>query len=453
MFSLKNWKENSGRFSLILFTALSILFCTACSSRFKKSKEIEQANALSGEISPELSDQAIKSLSQLIESMGQEIDRGIEPKDELARYRYDKVKMWLKYFTERDRERFQRYLNRGERYKEVVQTHLEQNGIPVELYYMAMIESGYATHAYSRARAVGIWQFIAATGRRYGLKSNYYIDERRDPILATEAATKYLRDLYNAFLSWELSMAAYNTGELRILRAIMDGQSRDYWTMAMQKRLPRETRNYVPKFIAAALIGLNPQKYGFETPDKDENPFPSVVAWEVPSPIRLTDIAKVSGIDTETLKLLNPHIRRGITPPNRSNYEVWIPEEKFEQVKKTTALLSQYKKKLDKIYDDPENQRYHVVKRGENLSVIAQRYRVSLRNLKRINNLKSSRIYPGKKLRISSNRYHRKEKYRVQRGDTLGGVARRHGLSIKRLKSINGLNHNTIYIGQWLKVL
>lgn len=141
------------------------------------------------------------------------------------------VQRWITYFTERDRERFQRFLNRGQLYRDVVENVLEENDLPAELYYLAMIESGFRTDAHSHASAVGVWQFIPGTARRYGLRIDRYVDERRDPIRATEAAAKYLRDLYNVFGSWHLAMAAYNAGEIRVLRAVFKGRTRNFWEL------------------------------------------------------------------------------------------------------------------------------------------------------------------------------------------------------------------------------
>lgn len=155
------------------------------------------------------------------------------------------VQVWIEYFTTRDKERFQRFLDRGQPYRDVVENTLEENDLPAELYYLAMIESGFRTNALSHAKAVGVWQFIPGTARRYGLRIDRHVDERRDPIRATEAAAKYLRDLYNVFGSWHLAMAAYNAGEIRVLRAVFKGRTRNFWELIEAKTLPRVTaRNF-----------------------------------------------------------------------------------------------------------------------------------------------------------------------------------------------------------------
>lgn len=449
-------------FSRLTILLVSIVFCASCTQTAKKSdNEISLTSSESSEAKAatedehEIPDKAVQGLRKLIDSVALAIETNETPEDPVEKFRLEKVKFWLNYFTKRDKDRFQRFLNRGQSYREVVQTTLEENEIPNELYYLAMIESGYSTHAYSRASAVGVWQFIRATGQRYGLKSNYYVDERRHPIQATEGATKYLRDLYNAFLSWELAMAAYNTGEFRVFRAIMSSKSRDFWVMAMQRRLPKETRNYVPKFIAAAIIGSQPEKFGFTDPSLDFTPYPSVVAVETPPRVRLKDIARLSGIELKTLKELNPHIRRGVTPPIKGNYEIWVPEEKVSALQDITEKLKKKQVAMRTIDDSPLGN-YYRVRKNDTLSHIARKFRMSIRTLKRVNNLRSSRIYPGMKLRTATRVYHRPKAggstYVVRSGDSLGVIARRYRTSIRRLKRINNLRSDSIRIGQRLIV-
>ena len=150
----------------------------------------------------------------------------------------DKVEKWINYFTKKDRDRFQRFLNRGEKYRKMIQAVLADQGIPTDLYYLAMIESGFSVKARSHASAVGVWQFIRATGRRYGLKIDYYVDERQDPMRSTIAASLYLKDLHLVFNSWYLAMASYNAGESRIMGSIMKQSSRDFWQLVRKNALP-----------------------------------------------------------------------------------------------------------------------------------------------------------------------------------------------------------------------
>jgi membrane-bound lytic murein transglycosylase D len=381
------------------------------------------------------------------------------------------VERWIHFFTVKDRERFQRFLTRGSAYREVVQEVLRQNNLPPELYYLAMIESGYATHARSRARAVGVWQFMRATGKRYGLAYNDYVDERRDPIRATEAAAKYLMDLYNVFHDWYLAFAAYNAGERRVLTAIMRSGSRDYWTLVDKHVLPKETLNYVPKFLAAMIIGENPDRFGFEH-RVDGEPYPDVAAVEVASPIKLADVSKASGVSLDELKLVNPHLRRDVTPPHAATYEIWVPEKHLQEVQAVQEKLADYRIKGLRVIasrdDDEGPQRnYTRVRHGETLSGIARRNHVSVAYLRRVNGLNNDRIFAGMRLRVSTREYHRRvekpvetassdagglTRYRVRKGDNLNTIARKFGMTVAAIKKINGLRRNTIFIGQKLKV-
>lgn len=367
------------------------------------------------------------------------------------------VEKWIDFFTNKDRERFQRFLNRGQQYREVVESVLEESDLPAELYYLAMIESGYRTHAKSHAKAVGVWQFIAGTGTRYGLRINSYIDERRDPIRATEAAAKYLRDLYNVFGSWHLAMAAYNAGEIRVLRAIMKGRTRSFWELVQLRALPSETANYVPKFLAVVMIGQNPEKYGFKVTSDGVN-YPNLETANVPGFVSLQSLAVKSGIPLSTLKTVNPHLLRSMTPPTSTGYEVWVPEGMTNKVAAVrTALLSTAKRQpaIALILDTNTNQTFHIVRRGENLSSIAHKYNISIGHLMRINNMKSSRIYAGAKLRTQVDSYKASStvRYKVRRGDNLTVIARRFRTTPERIKVKNNLSRNRIFVGQLLKIV
>ena len=321
------------------------------------------------------------------------------------------VRSWLHYFAIQDRERFQRFLDRGSVYKPMVLQVLRKYGIPTELYYLGLIESGYVTHATSRARAVGIWQFIRSTGHLYGLKADHYVDERMDPIRATESAARYLRDLHDRFNSWYLAIAAYNAGERRISNAIRRSRTRDFWKLARMGILPRETMNYVPKFLAAVIIGNHPEKYGFQRPVPEEL-YPQLAGIQVPSPVRLADVARLGKVDYLQLKKYNPHLKRGVTPPGRTTYKLWIPDgradsvagindrlvtlklKNLDQVNRTYASY----KKNNRVPSKKKIVRYHRVRRGDTLHSIAQRYQMSVQSLKRINGLRRSTIYSGQSL-------------------------------------------------------
>jgi membrane-bound lytic murein transglycosylase D len=364
------------------------------------------------------------------------------------------VQKWIRYFTEKDRERFQRFLNRGDHYRNVVEDMLEENDLPAELYYLAMIESGFRTNAYSTAKAAGVWQFIPDTARRYGLRVDRYVDERRDPIRATEAAAKYLRDLYNAFGSWHLAMAAYNAGEIRVLRAVFKGKSRDFWTLIEKKVLPSETANYVPKFAAVALIGQNPEKYGFKVEGNET--FPDLEMVEAPGSLPLSSVASIAGLPLSELRRLNPNIRGASLPPG-SGYEIWLPTKvlaKRAGIKAQLAAATSPRKGAKPSREIASTRSYHVVKRGETLASIARKYKISVAHLKRINHHPGNRILAGAKLRINSGTYRSSNlvRYKVRKGDNLIIIAKRFGVPVREIKRSNQLKRSKILVGQTLTI-
>ncbi|MES2854768.1 MAG: lytic transglycosylase domain-containing protein [Bdellovibrionota bacterium] len=233
------------------------------------------------------------------------------------------VRNWIQFFTRNDRERFDRFMERGARYRILVQKILAENGVPPELYYLGMIESGYASHARSSAKAVGIWQFMAPTAREYGLRVDKEVDERLDIRRSTKAAARYLKGLEQEFGSWYLAMAAYNGGLGRVRTAIRKHGTRDFWTLARRRALPAETIQYIPKFQAAMLIARNPAMYGFDR--KTHYTFPQVKRVRVESRLSLNTVARKQGVPFASLQALNPHLLKGKTPPSRRGYELWIP--------------------------------------------------------------------------------------------------------------------------------
>jgi membrane-bound lytic murein transglycosylase D len=233
------------------------------------------------------------------------------------------VRKWMYFFTHENRSRFDRFMIRGGRYRILVQDILEQNDVPPELFYLGMIESGYASKAKSNARAVGIWQFIAPTARRYGLKVNKDVDERLDVMRSTKAAARYLKDLKDEFGSWYMAMAAYNCGEGRVRSAIRRHHTHDFWTLAHRHALPAETSDYIPKFQAAMRIARNPQMYGFAHTIHYE--FPKVRLVKVRQQIALEDLARKQRVPFSSLLALNPHLLRERTPRMASGYGVWVP--------------------------------------------------------------------------------------------------------------------------------
>jgi membrane-bound lytic murein transglycosylase D len=411
-------------------------------------------------VSPEVDAKSRKEIEKEIlaanaELMDEAPDTDVEKKTSRPKIPIEineRVQKWIHFFTVTDRERFERFLQRGSVYKEKIQAILKEHDVPRELYYLGMIESGYVTHARSHARAVGPWQFMPGTGRLYGLQQNSYVDERQDILRSTEAAAKYLRGLHTAFQSWYLAMASYNAGPGRIMGAVVRGNSRDYWELVERKALPSETRNYVPKVLAAVIIGRQLDKYGFEQPDGEA--FPKVAAAEIAGGVRLTHVASKTGIDLAVLKQLNPHLRRGMTPPNKKTYSIWVPDGKEDQVVAVRAELAKKRVRSRRADRQVASRGYHIVRRGQNLSSIARKYGISVSRLKALNGLRSSRITVGKKLRVSGSVRASTGRviHRVRKGEALGMISSRYGVPLKRLKRVNGLNSSKIYAGQRLVI-
>ena len=359
------------------------------------------------------------------------------------------VQKWITYFTEKDRKRFARYLKRSGKYEPSIKAILREEGVPEDLFYIVMIESGFATRARSHAGAVGPWQFMRGTARRYKLTMNRYVDERRDPWKATRAAASYLRGLYKAFGSWYLALSSYNAGENRTLGAILRADSRDFWYLAEQKRLPRETMNYIPKYIAARIIATHPERYGFDPNDMD--PPLEWVEFPVKGSRKLSDIARIAGIPHSELKALNPEILRGVTPNYKRAYNLRLPAEYKENlVAKIDAVP---RVRLPKMASSGPGGT-HRVRRGESLWMIAKKYGVNVKALARANRLRYPyKIYPRQKLNIPGQQVAKKGTYIVRSGDSLYKIAKRYGVSVSKLKRWNKLSSSRLYPGQKLRIL
>ena len=305
----------------------------------------------------------------------------------------DRVRYFVNFFCSRKRDFFERSLARSGRYIPMMVNILQEEGLPEDLVYLSLIESGFSSQAISKAKAVGPWQFIRSTGLRYGLKINGWLDERRDPLKSTRAAAAYLKDLHLQFGQWFLAAAAYNAGERKVEKAISRSQTNDFWDLSEKKSyLKAETRNYVPKFIAATLIAGTPEKYGFgdivyQTPlEYDE--------VTLKSPLRLETAAKLAATTVKTLKELNPALLRAITPPHADGFVIRLPAgtgEKFSQSYEQLAESAKIKVIA------------HKVKKGETLVSIAKRYGQRTNDLMEMNNLKTRRVQPGQELIVVLN--------------------------------------------------
>ena len=364
----------------------------------------------------------------------------------------------IRFFQTEASESFELWLKRKGTYQEMFEAILESDDLPKELVYLAMVESGFSPRAYSWAHAAGPWQFIYGTGRMYGLRRDWWVDERRDPEKSTRAAAKYLKDLYAEFGDWYLVMAAYNSGSQRVKRAMKRAGTDNYWELST---LPRETRNYVPLFIAATIIGENSTAFGFNvTPD----PPLSYDEVKIAGSINLSVLSKAAGVNINELIRLNPELRRKSTPPTSKGYNLLLPYGTAELFNKNFAEL-------------PEEERTgtikHRVRRGEALSAIATKYGVSLNQIVRLNSIRnrnsikagSTLLIPTNSKILTSNKSKRIEspsdippnsyalKYKVKKGDTLGHIAEYFNTTALKVRKWNRLRYGKpIYAGEVIKV-
>lgn len=386
------------------------------------------------------------------------------------------VQNQIAYLAYRRPEIMARWLERSAIYFPMMREIFEDEGVPLELIHLSMVESGLVPVAASRARAVGLWQFIQSTGAMYGLEVNWWIDERRDPVKATRAAARHLKDLYEYWNDWHLALANYNVSTRRMRQSIqLAGGQRDYW--AIFPYLPRETRGYVPIYIAATLIASNPQDFGFE-PRYDAEPYKYEVV-DIEGSVDLNMLAEAAGITTQELRNLNPELLRWATPPGKSAYPLKIPVGTKE------TFLENYK-------NLPETARkellVHTVSRGESLGIIANRYSVTVRDIFAANERLNTTIFPGQEIvipvpegsnvAISANMPSRarsassgnssrsgsssssnvvapantaRVSYTVKSGDTVGHIAEWFDTDAFRVRGWNNISNN-IRVGQRLAV-
>ncbi|MBI2345574.1 MAG: LysM peptidoglycan-binding domain-containing protein [Deltaproteobacteria bacterium] len=353
----------------------------------------------------------------------------------------DRVMAWIDYFTGPNRDRFERYLQRSGRYMSLFRQVLRQYGLPQDLVYVALIESGFSNRATSWASAAGTWQFIQSTGRRYGLGINTWIDQRRDPERAVDAAARYLRDLHREFGDWYLAMAGYNAGEGRVREAVARYGSKDFWELSAPGTnvFRAETRDYVPKFLAAAIIAKAPEQFGFRN-----------VQYQAPWSYER------ARVDSQT----------DLTPPGA--HEIRLP---IGTVKKFQVAFAKVPR------DERVRMAYHEVGKHDTLPRIARRYGVSVRELMAANSLKNAKaLRRGQQLLIPRGRGHHATPtvevaqastrmrragvregaaatYRVLRGDTLAAIAAQYGVTVADLRAWNGLgNRSHIVRGQRLRI-
>ncbi len=323
------------------------------------------------------------------------------------------VDNYITFFQTVFKGRLEQGLGRSGRYLPMMQETLAGLNLPKDLVYIALIESNFNVKAYSRAKAVGPWQFITGTGKQYGLRIDHWIDERRDPVKSTKAAARYLKDLYAIFNSWPLAMASYNAGEGRVMRAMARTQMDDFWTLSSVGALPRETRNYVPQFMAATLIAKNPAAYGFSVEYETPVPYDEI---EIRKPTSLLTVARAAKISVEEIKTYNPELKKDRTPPNYPNYLLKLPLgtkatfleniAKIKEVDHAVQTVRKIKSKKMKAVIQAElargdSSRTHQIRQGETIGSISRKYGVSMKQLLEANRLqKNSRIRIGRSLVI-----------------------------------------------------
>ena len=344
-------------------------------------------------------------------------------------------------------------------YRPMIERIFAEEGVPLDLIYLAQVESLFKPKALSRAKAKGMWQFISSRGKEYGLRQNWWIDERSDPEKSTRAAARHLGDLYEQFGDWYLAMAAYNSGPGRVRRAMERTGSSDFWTLAERRQLPRETRNYVPTILAMTIIGKNPAKYGFDVTPAESLESERV---RVPSATDLRVIADYLDLPLEQLQELNPHVLRWATPPDDTEFELNLP----------FGYAKSYAEKVASLPDDKRILfRHHRVSSGETLSHIARRYGVSISAITETNKISARRIIrigqslvipisgitvPGDALaRVAGTTQPGPPSppprvYRIRWGDSLSTIAGRFGLSIGDIKEWNRMSSSLLIAGESL---
>jgi len=353
-------------------------------------------------------------------------------------------------------------------YRPMMERILKEEGVPLDLVFLAQAESAYLPRALSRAKAKGLWQFISSRGAEYGLRQTWWIDERSDPEKSTRAAARHLSDLYEEFKDWNLAMAAYNSGPVRVANALKRTNSTTFWDLVDKKALPKETMNYVPTVLAMAIIGRDPVNYGFNVEPNDP------LETERVSLNQATDlrvIAETIGVHVDTLKNLNPHVLRWTTPPDDNEFELILPKGYTETFNDKVATLPESERVL---------WRHHQVVRGETLSVIAKKYGLTVNDLTQANNItvkkaisvgqsllipmsggaKASRVASASPAAPASvNTASSKSSpsgspasYTVRRGDTLSQIAVKFHVTINDLKKWNKLSSTRLNVGQKLSI-
>ncbi|MHB8232283.1 MAG: LysM peptidoglycan-binding domain-containing protein [bacterium] len=370
---------------------------------------------------------------------------------------------YIHFYQTSGRKFFKYALSRSERYIPMIKKVFRKLGLPNDLAYLAMIESGFSPTAYSYAGASGMWQFIPSTGRIFGLTINWWVDERRNPVESTYAAGEYLKDLFNKFGSWYLAAAAYNSGELTIERALSVYPGGNFWTISQNRPylLPGQTRRYVPKIIAAAIIAKDPENFGFHDIEyKKPIKFKQV---NVPYSVSLYALAKCTGISEYRLQKMNPELLRNATPPDDPGFMLNIPAKNYNIFMKNFKHVKKYIVKEPKIvytsYSRPKNNIVYTVEPGDTLMGIASKYSVPLGEVERYNRLNNySMLKVGEKITIPGanaqiKNYAGNIVYTVEPGDTLMGIASKYSVPLGEVERYNRLNnYSMLKVGEKITI-
>jgi membrane-bound lytic murein transglycosylase D len=363
-------------------------------------------------------------------------------KSDLPLMMTDQVAGYIAYFSNGGRGVFERALARSGRYRDMMIPILKEQGLPEDLIYLALAESGFKPRALSRVGARGIWQFMASRGRGYGLGHSMYVDDRQDPEKSTRAAARHLKELYNQFGDWYLAMAAYNSGPGTVQAAVKRTGYADFWELYRRNVLPKETRNYVPIILASIIMAKNPTQYGLQDVQMEPPAEYDTVTINYPVDLRL--VAECVNTTPSELQDLNPALLR-MSTPRSGKYELHLPPGSKDDYQTAIAAIP------------PDMRlwwRYHTVKAGETLASLARTYHTTVREISETNHLEDNALDPATKLVIpvaagkhptDTATYARHiTRYHVHRGDTVETVAENFGVSPQQLRRWNGLKGNSV---------
>ncbi len=362
----------------------------------------------------------------------------------------DQVAMYINYFSSpRGRPTLEHGLSRAGRYRDMISQTFKQAGVPQDLIYLAMAESGFQPLAVSRAGARGMWQFMAGRGSEYGLERDWWVDDRQDPVKSTQAAAHHLKDLYEEFGDWYLAMAAYNTGPGNVQHAVERTGYADFWELYRRGVLPNETRNYVPIIVAVTIMAKNPTQYGLENIVPEKAIPTDQVSINYPVDLRL--VAECLDTSADYLQQLNPSLLRMTTPKDQT-FTLNLPAGTKDKYETAVALIPP---------DMRTFWRYHRVEYGDSLGSIARKYHTTASVIEEANNLDNEEVTVGSKLIIpiapgqagDTVTYSRKAtRYTVRRGDTLGSIADDFSVPVAKVKKWNHLRGNTVAVGHTLTI-